>query len=218
MTASASVLIVDYGIGNLRSLQKAFEAVGVTAERSGDPEAIRAVDRLVLPGVGAFGACAAELKARGLWEPVREAAGLGVPLLGVCVGMQLLFETGEEHGEHAGLGLLPGRVVRFGGRDENGDRLKVPHMGWNALHPTRPHPMLDGIEPGAHVYFVHSYHAEPDAPADVLAEATYGRRFPAVVHRDNVMGAQFHPEKSQAVGLRILRNFANLDIPAPVVG
>jgi imidazole glycerol-phosphate synthase subunit HisH len=214
--APADVLIVDYGIGNLRSLEKAFEAVGVRPVRSGDPEAIAQAERLVLPGVGAFGACAAELKARGLWEPVLQAAEAGVPLLGVCVGMQLLFETGEEHGSHEGLGLLPGRVVRFSGVSPDGLPLKVPHMGWNPLRPTHPHPLLDGLDEGAHVYFVHSYHARPDEPADVVAEAAYGEAFPAIVARNNVMGAQFHPEKSQTAGLRLLRNFANLPGASPV--
>jgi len=212
----AAVLIVDYGIGNVRSLEKAFEAVGVPVVRSGDPAEVAGAERLVLPGVGAFGACAAELKERGLWEPVRRAAAAGVPLLGVCVGMQLLFDAGEEHGEHEGLGLLPGRVVRFAGVSPAGAALKVPHMGWNPLRPLRPHPLLDGLGDEAHVYFVHSYHARADNPADVLAEAEYGEAFPAVVGRNNVMGAQFHPEKSQAAGLRLLRNFANLTGASPV--
>jgi len=210
------LLIVDYGIGNLRSLEKAFQAVGAAPVRSGDPALIAEAERLVLPGVGAFGACAAELKGRGLWEPVRAAAAAGTPLLGVCVGMQLLFEGSEELGAHEGLGLLPGRVVRFSGAAPDGAPLKVPHMGWNPVRFTRPHPLHDGLEDGAHFYFVHSYHALPDERDDVLGEAAYGEPFPAVVQRGNVLGAQFHPEKSQDAGLRLLRNFADLPVGSPV--
>ncbi|MDX1531402.1 MAG: imidazole glycerol phosphate synthase subunit HisH [Rhodothermales bacterium] len=205
------LLLVDYGIGNLRSLEKAFQAVGAAPVRSGDPADVPRADRVVLPGVGAFGACAAELKRRGLWEPVKAAAGSGVPLLGVCVGMQLLFEAGEEHGEHGGLGLLPGRVVRFPHTDGAGEPLTVPHMGWNTVRFTRPHPLRAGLDDGAHFYFVHSYHAEPARASDVLGAADYGEAFPAVVQRGNVMGVQFHPEKSQAAGLKLLRNFADPD-------
>ena len=216
--------IIDYGIGNLRSLAKAFEAAGVPVERTGDAGALRDAERLVLPGVGAFGACAAELERRGLGDVVRERAEAGVPLLGVCVGMQLLFDASEERPhadgtEHAGLGLLPGRVVRFdgrGGADGRGDgrRLKVPHMGWNRLHRRAPHPVL-GDGPLPHVYFVHSYHARPALASDVLATADYGVEVPAVVGRDNVVGVQFHPEKSADGGLAMLRRFAAWS-PAPV--
>ncbi len=199
--------IIDYGIGNLRSLAKAFAAAGVEAVRTGDPERIAAADRLVLPGVGAFGACAAELRDRGLAGLVRERAEAGVPLLGVCVGMQLLFDASEERGEHAGLGLLPGRVVRFP-RDlaAGGERLKVPHMGWNRLRTARPHPIVEADD---WVYFVHSYHAAPADPADVIATADYGGAVPAVVGRANVVGVQFHPEKSARAGLAMLRRFAS---------
>ena len=205
------LLLIDYGIGNIRSLEKAFQAVGAEPVRSGNPEDIARADQLVLPGVGAFGACADELKRRGLWEPVQAAANAGTPLLGVCVGMQLLFETSEEMGEHEGLGLLPGRVVRFDAANgvENGRPLKVPHMGWNTVRATRPHPLLDGLQEETHFYFVHSFHAAPAEAADVLGETTYGEPFPAVVQRGNVAGVQFHPEKSQAAGLRLLRNFAD---------
>jgi glutamine amidotransferase len=221
VTRPPVLLIVDYGIGNLRSLEKAFAAVGVDVERSGDPAAVARADRLVLPGVGAFGACAAALRDHGLAEAVTERARAGAPLLGVCVGMQLLFEASEEDGEAGappGLGLLPGRVVRFpdGLTEPDGRPLKVPHVGWNALAPARPHALLAGLDAGAHVYFVHSYHAAPADAADVLARATHGVAFPAVVGRGNVLGAQFHPEKSQAAGLRLLRNFAELRAPSPV--
>ena len=209
--------IIDYGIGNLRSLAKAFEAAGVPVERTDDPAALREAERLVLPGVGAFGACADALAARGLDGLVRERAAAGVPLLGVCVGMQLLFDASEERGEHAGLGLLPGRVVRFSGRDGEAQstgveaagagRLKVPHMGWNRLRRVSAHPVLgEGDLP--YVYFVHSYHARPAREADVLATVDYGGEVPAVVGRGSVVGVQFHPEKSADGGLVMLRRFA----------
>ena len=214
--------IIDYGIGNLRSLEKAFAAAGVAVERTGDPARIGRAERLVLPGVGAFGACAAELRQRGLADVVTERARAGVPLLGVCVGMQLLFEASEERTgadgrPHAGLGLLPGRVVRFDGAlaDADGARLKVPHMGWNRLRRRAAHPVLGGAEP--HVYFVHSYHAAPAVARDVLATVSYGAEVPAVVGRANVVGVQFHPEKSAGAGLAMLRQFAAWT-PAPVDG
>ncbi|PAP76913.1 imidazole glycerol phosphate synthase subunit HisH [Rubrivirga marina] len=199
--------LIDYGIGNLRSLAKAFAAAGVEAVRTDDADRIAEAERLVLPGVGAFGACAAELRARGLFDLVRQRAEAGVPLLGVCVGMQLLFDASEERGEHAGLGLLPGRVVRFA-RDAEADgrRLKVPHMGWNRLRPQRPHPIVEGDD---WVYFVHSYHAAPADPTDVVATVDYGAEVPAVVGRANVVGVQFHPEKSARAGLAMLRRFAS---------
>lgn len=203
-------VLLDYGIGNLRSLERAFERAGVPVLRSGRPDDARAASRLVLPGVGAFGACADALRAHGLDTVARERAAAGVPLLGVCVGMQLLFDgsdEGDAPGGSAGLGLLPGRVVRFapGLEGADGRRLKVPHMGWNALARTRPHPALDGLGEAPYVYFVHSYHAAPADPACVVATADYGGPVPAVVARENVTGVQFHPEKSGPVGLSILR-------------
>lgn len=200
--------IVDYDIGNVRSLAKAFEAAGVRPLRTDDPASISAADRLVLPGVGAFGACAAALRERGLFELVAERARAGVPLLGVCVGMQLLFEVSEERGEHTGLALLPGRVVRFAETlDARGRPLKVPHMGWNQLLPRHAHPIVDGRDD--HVYFVHSYHAVPGDPNDVLAAVRYGTEVPAIVGHGNVIGVQFHPEKSHTAGLALLRRFAD---------
>jgi glutamine amidotransferase len=197
------IAIVDYGIGNLGSVSKAFRHVGADARLTGVPDELRRANALVLPGDGAFAAAMDELRARGLLPVLREAVAAGRPLLGICIGMQLLFEQSEEHGRHAGLGLLPGRVRRFDGT------LPVPHMGWNRLRPLRPHPLFDGIEPGSHVYFVHSYHC--DAPPELtLATSEYGREFAAVVGRDRVLGVQFHPEKSQAVGLRMVANFAAL--------
>lgn len=224
------VTIIDYGIGNLRSIEKAFEHVGADVLRTDDPQDVTEADRLVLPGVGAFGACIDEIRARDLEQPILDAIDRGVLFLGVCVGMQLLFDVGEEHGEQQGLGVLPGRVVHFNAeaavtanacitddgtagvitQPEPDTALKVPHMGWNTLEPTRSSPLLDGIDAGDYVYFVHSYHAAPTRAEDVLATTTYGHPFPAIVERDNVFGVQFHPEKSQDVGLQLLRNFATL--------
>ncbi len=208
--------IIDYGIGNLRSLAKAFAAAGVPVERTDAPGRIAAAERLVLPGVGAFGACASELAARGLTDLVRERARAGVPLLGVCVGMQLLFEASEERPgpdgrPHPGLGLLPGRVVRFAQdrAEADGRRLKVPHMGWNRLQAQRAHPVLGAGGDGDWVYFVHSYHAAPAEPGDVLATVGYGGDVPAVVGRGSVVGVQFHPEKSARAGQAMLRRFAS---------
>ncbi len=198
-------VLVDYGIGNLRSLERAFGRAGVPVLRSGSVADARAAERLVLPGVGAFGACASALAATGLGDVVRERVAAGVPLLGVCVGMQLLFE-GSDEGGGAGLGLLPGRVVRFSAErpGPDGRPLKVPHMGWNALRAHRPHATLDGLGPDPYVYFVHSYHAAPSDPACVVADADYGGPVPAVVAHGHVVGVQFHPEKSGPVGLALL--------------
>jgi glutamine amidotransferase len=194
------IAIVDYGIGNLGSVTKGFRHAGAEVELCGDPAVLRRADALVLPGDGAFGATMDEIEARGLVPLLREAVAEGKPLFGICIGMQLLFEESEEHGRHRGLGILPGRVRRFD------DSLTVPHMGWNTLRARRPHALLDGVPDGAHVYFVHSYYCE--APDDVvIATSDYGGDFAAVVGRDNVLGLQFHPEKSQAVGLRLVANF-----------
>lgn len=202
------IAIVDYGIGNLGSVTKAFRHAGVECRLSAEPRVLRDAAALVLPGDGAFGATMQEIERRGLASPLREAARSGKPVLGICIGMQVLFETSEEHGRHAGLALLPGRVRRFE------VALPVPHMGWNTLRRRRSHPLLEGIEDGAHVYFVHSYHCQA-APADILADSDYGHDFAAVVGRGNVLGVQFHPEKSQAVGLRLIENFVRLAAAAP---
>ncbi len=206
--------IIDYDIGNLRSIEKAFETVGESVHRTDAPDAIAEAERLVLPGVGAFRACIDEIRRRDLEGPIHEAIERGVPFLGVCVGMQLLFETGYEKGEHDGLGILPGHVAHF--RETNADMpddLSVPHMGWNAIDPVREHPLLRGLGDAPYVYFVHSYHPVTSVPSDVLATTDYGHVFPSVVQRDNVLGVQFHPEKSQAVGLGLLENFATLSTP-----
>lgn len=194
------IAIADYGIGNLGSVTKGFRHAGAETVLSGDPAVLGAADALILPGDGAFAATMEEVTRRGLVPILREAVAAGKPLLGICIGMQLLFEESEEHGRHQGLGLLPGRVRRFE------DGLPVPHMGWNRLRARRSHPLLEGLADGSYVYFVHSYFCE--APDEVvIATSEYGRDFPAVVGRGNVLGVQFHPEKSQAVGLRMVANF-----------
>lgn len=204
------IAIVDYGLGNLGSALKAFRRAGAQAQLCSDPAALARAEALVLPGDGAFGATMDEIRARGFADVLVEAARSGVPLFGICVGMQVLFEESEEHGVHAGLGLLPGRVRRFEGPAFDGERgLAVPHMGWNALRRVREHPLLDGFEDGQHVYFVHSYWCDA-ADEDVIARSDYGAAFPAMVARGNVMAAQFHPEKSQAVGLRMVDGFVRL--------
>jgi len=197
------IAVVDYGLGNLGSVLKAFRHVGAPAELSADPALLGRADALVLPGDGAFGATMGEIRARGLDQLIGEAAAEGRWVLGICIGMQVLFEESEEHGRHRGLGLLAGRVRRL----ETG--LPVPHMGWNRLRWPRPHPLMDGIEQGTHVYFVHSYFCDA-APDVVVATTDYGHDFAAVVARENVLGVQFHPEKSQAAGLRMIENFVRL--------
>ncbi len=194
------IAIVDYGIGNLGSVTKAFRHVGAESVLTGDHGALGRAEALVLPGDGAFGATMDEIRSRALVPVLQEAAAAGKPLLGICIGMQLLFEESEEHGRHVGLGLLPGRVRRFP------DPLVVPHMGWNSLVPNQKHALLDGIAAGSYVYFVHSYFC--DAPSDVvLAYSDYGTAFPAIVGRGSILGVQFHPEKSQSVGLKMIENF-----------
>lgn len=195
------VVIIDYGVGNLRSVEKAFAATGCDALISGDEETLRAAQRLVLPGVGAFGACMKALKERGFDLLVREKASEGTPLLGVCVGMQILFEESEEFGSTAGLGLLKGTVRRFG------NELVVPHVGWNRIHQKREHALFEGIGDGAFCYFVHSFYCQPRDEEVLMGETEYGKRYASVVAQGNICGVQFHPEKSQDVGLRMLKNF-----------
>ncbi|HEY6546493.1 MAG TPA: imidazole glycerol phosphate synthase subunit HisH [Vicinamibacteria bacterium] len=200
------IAIVDYGLGNLGSVTKGFRHVGAETILTGDPAELLRADALVLPGDGAFGATMDEIRGRGLDSVLRQVVDRGTPLFGICIGMQVLFEESEEHGRHRGLGLLPGRVRRFEGP------LPVPHMGWNRLA-CRPHPLFTGLAQGCHVYFVHSYFC--DAPDEVvLATSDYGRDFPAVVGRGNVLGVQFHPEKSQSIGLHMLGNFVRLVVRA----
>ncbi len=202
------IAVIDYEMGNLRSVQKALERVGASAVVTRDPDEIMGASAAVLPGVGAFGTCMDNLRRHGLIEPVKIFVASGRPFLGICLGMQLLFEESEEFGPVAGLGILPGKVVRFAPDPER--RRKVPQMGWNALRIARPAPHLAHVPDGSQVYFVHSYYPVP-AERDVVATTTdYGGEFASAVWRDNVFACQFHPEKSQAVGLQILANFANL--------
>ncbi|MGH9941720.1 MAG: imidazole glycerol phosphate synthase subunit HisH [Pyrinomonadaceae bacterium] len=199
----ARVAIIDYGVGNLRSVEKAFAAAGCEAVVTDNVSELRAAERLVLPGVGAFAACMGALKERGFDELVLDRVAAGTPVLGVCVGMQMLFEESEEFGRTAGLKLLRGRVRRF---DE---RLRVPHVGWNNVRQSvAAHPLLEGVREGAFFYFVHSYYCDAGNRADVIGETEYGAMYPSIVARGHVCGVQFHPEKSQAAGLRLLRNFA----------
>jgi glutamine amidotransferase len=206
--ANARVAIIDYGVGNLRSVEKAFAAMGCEAIVTSDESVLRRADRLVLPGVGAFAACMRELGARGFDELVRERVKEGTPFLGVCVGMQLLFDESEEFGKTFGLGLLRGRVRRFPA-DLPG-ALVVPQVGWNQVRQRDIHPLLAGIADNAFFYFVHSYYCEADDRAVVIGETEYGAAYPSVVAQGNVWGVQFHPEKSQASGLRLLGNFARI--------
>jgi glutamine amidotransferase len=198
------IVIIDYGMGNLRSVQKAIENVGREARISSDPHDVRRASHVILPGVGAFADAMSELRRTGLDQAFTEAVKAGKPCLGVCLGLQLLFDISFEDGEHTGLGLLPGRIVRFASHPG----LKIPHMGWNTLRVRRPVPLLEGLGPDPSVYFVHSYRAFPDQPEDVAAEADYPDPFPAFVRRENLMACQFHPEKSQRVGLAMYANFA----------
>jgi glutamine amidotransferase len=208
---SRGVVVVDYGLGNLFSVCRALESCGGVPVISSDTGVILAADRVLLPGVGAFGDGIAGLRERGLVEPLQAFAKAGRPLLGVCLGMQLLLSVGEEFGEHEGLGLVPGRVVKLEPRTADGRALKLPHIGWNSLRPEGSgwtKSPLEGLAPDATVYFVHSYAPRPDDPAHALASCEYGTaRFCAAVRRDNLSGCQFHPEKSGPVGLAILSNF-----------
>ncbi|MEK5024933.1 imidazole glycerol phosphate synthase subunit HisH [Paenibacillus sp. FSL M7-1046] len=201
-----TVAIVDYGMGNLHSVSKAVERLGYESLVTGDAGEILAASSVILPGVGAFGDAMEQLRSSGLDLVVKEAAAGEQPVLGICLGMQLLFSSSVEHGEHEGLDILPGSVVRFAPRDG----YKVPHMGWNKLSFRQPQsPLLEGLEEG-HVYFVHSYHAVVGQENDLLAVTDYGHPVTAVVGRDHVFGMQFHPEKSGELGMKLLGNFLKL--------
>ena len=203
------IAIIDYGIGNLRSAEKAFQHLGFDAHLTQDPAVLASAKKIVLPGVGAFGQCMSGLRACGFIEPLLKEVAKGKPLLGICVGLQMLFEGSEESPEERGLGLLKGRVVRFSGAVFSGaNALKIPQIGWNALQfPANRSRLFEGLAEGSHVYFVHSYHALPADSNNVLAWSDYGARFCAAAGKDNVAGVQFHPEKSQTIGLSILKNF-----------
>jgi glutamine amidotransferase len=204
-TSSGLVALVDHGAGNLRSVQKALEAVGARVMLTAEPDMILSASKVVLPGVGAFADVMKGLVERNLVEVIKNVAGNLTPLLGICVGMQMLFEISEERGETQGLNLLPGRVQRF-----PTDVLKVPQTGWNQVHPVFDSPLLRGLEPGSYAYFNHSYYCKPEVSEDILAVTEYGIPYASIVGRNNLYGVQFHPEKSQQVGLQILRNFIHI--------
>jgi imidazole glycerol-phosphate synthase subunit HisH len=201
MVTSLSVAVIDYDAGNTLSVTRALEKVGATVDLTSDPDRVALAEAVVLPGVGAFGDCVKKLAERGMDDACREAYGAGKPFLGVCVGLQVLFEGSEESPGIEGLGILPGTVRRF----EVGD-LKVPHMGWNQLEVARDHPVLEGLD-GEVFYFVHSYYPEPDEEGDLIGTSDYGVRFCAVAGRENLAAVQFHPEKSSRAGLELYENF-----------
>ncbi|MHB8899972.1 MAG: imidazole glycerol phosphate synthase subunit HisH [Thermoguttaceae bacterium] len=200
------IAIIDYGMGNLRSVQKGFEKVGHPAVVTRDPADVRKAAKVVLPGVGAFEDAIAELNRLGLTNSILGAIDSGRPFLGICLGLQLLFERSYENGEHAGLGVLKGEVVRF----QLPPQYSVPHMGWNQAAILRRPPILEGIADGSHFYFVHSYFVVPQDQAVVAVQTEYCTPFCAMVWRDNLFATQFHPEKSQADGLKVLKNFGDL--------
>jgi glutamine amidotransferase len=203
-----SIAIVDYGMANLRSVQKAFAEVGHSADIVSTPEQIERADKIVLPGVGAFQDAVATLRGKRFDEPILQHIERGRPFLGICLGLQMLFDVGYEDGEHRGLGVLRGKCIRFDVDTAFG--LKVPHMGWNQLVRRKNTPLLRDLPDGCAVYFVHGYHVVPDDESIIAATTDYGRPFVSSVWRDNVMATQFHPEKSQKVGLRMLANFAEM--------
>lgn len=196
------IALIDYGIGNLRSVEKAFNAVGAQVELTDDPNIIGEADQIVLPGVGAFGDGMVGLKDRGLVDVIKSTVAKGTPFLGICLGMQLLFETSDELGEHTGLGLLPGSVKRF---PELGQ--KIPQTGWNQISFKRESPLIQSLREGDYAYFNHSHYCQPSSAEDSIAITEYGLPYASIVGRDRLYGVQFHPEKSQSVGLQILRNF-----------
>ena len=209
------IAIIDYGMGNLKSVQKAFTALDFKAEITADPEEIVKADKVVLPGVGAIRDAIHTLNQTGLSQAIGEVVQKGTPLLGICLGMQLLFEKSYEHGVYEGLGLLPGEIVRLENRKDEegsvsqGERLKVPHMGWNQLEITKSAPLFQGLEEESSVYFVHSYYLE--TTADIVSSyTTYGKRIAVAAQKDHIFATQFHPEKSVSVGLHILKNFGGI--------
>lgn len=205
------ITILDYGMGNLRSVQKGFEKVGFEALVTADPGKILEAERVVLPGVGAFRDCMTNLEQGGFIEPLLQVIREGRPFLGICLGLQLLFTESEEFGLHKGLDIIPGRVVRFPeGMQVADEELKVPHMGWNQVSVKRPSPALTGIAESTNFYFVHSYYVQPDDPTVIATTTEYGIEFCSSIWRDNIVATQFHPEKSQEMGLAILKNFGDM--------
>lgn len=205
--AKETITMIDYGASNIRSAQKAFEYVGANVTLTDDPDIIRRAEKMVLPGVGAFGPGMAKIKSKNIDLAIHENVNAGVPLLGICLGMQFLFEQSDEMGRHEGLGLLRGSVTRF---DLVDNKLKIPHMGWNQINHQENHRLLASVPSGAHTYFVHSYYCRPAESMVVIANTDYGGEFASIVGQDNVFGIQFHPEKSQKRGLQILKNYVNL--------
>lgn len=207
-----AITIIDYGMGNLKSVYKAFNKIGLETYLTSDPEEVRRAEKVVLPGVGAFRDAINTLHQTGLGEAIKEVAAQGTPLLGICLGMQLLFDKSFEYGEYEGLKLMPGEIVRFDQEDmkaADGTLLKVPHMGWNQLEIVKPEPLLKGIEKQSYVYFVHSYYLK--TTSDVVSSyTTYGSRIAVSAQKDNIYATQFHPEKSGEVGMQILKNFGGL--------
>jgi glutamine amidotransferase len=205
------IAIIDYGMGNLRSVQKGFEKLGFVAEVTADPRVLLEADKVVLPGVGAFPDCMRNLEQGGFVEPILKVIREGRPFLGICLGLQLLFTESEEFGLHRGLDIIPGRVIRFPEEmEECGEELKVPHMGWNQLSFKRRPPVFAGLEDGTNFYFVHSFYVKPEDDGVVATTTTYGMEFCSSVWKDNIVATQFHPEKSQAKGLAILKNFGEM--------
>ncbi|MBA1438285.1 MAG: imidazole glycerol phosphate synthase subunit HisH [Epsilonproteobacteria bacterium] len=202
------IAIVDYNMGNLASVQNAFLKLGKDTVVESDPHKFKAYEKLVLPGVGAFGDAMEHLRERNMIEPIKEFAASGKPMLGICLGMQLLFQSSEEFGEHEGLGLIKGKVQRFN-ESKFHKHLKVPHMGWNRMF-TKEHPLFEGLDDLHYLYFVHTYHVVCDDTNDIIGETEYGYRFTSAVAHENIMGIQPHPEKSHANGLKILQNFIKL--------
>ena len=205
------IAIIDYGMGNLRSVQKGFEKIGSEAVITDDPQVVLQAERVVLPGVGAFRDCMHNLEQGGFVEPILKIISDGRPFLGICVGMQLLFTDSVEFGLYSGLNVIPGHVLRFPDQmTVAGEKLKVPQMGWNQLSFKRRPPAFERIEEGSNVYFVHSYYVRPDDSGVVATTTDYGIEFCSSVWKDNIVATQFHPEKSQEIGLKILKNFAEL--------
>ncbi len=194
--------IIDYGMGNLRSVEKAFQTSGASTRFVQDPKCFDSLQGLVLPGVGAFGDCVKNLRASGMWEPIKTWVREGRPLFGICLGYQMLFDSSEEAPGVEGLGILKGKVIRF-----KSATLKIPQMGWNQIYRSKATPALEGIEEGAYVYFVHSYYPVPDDSSAIALETEYEVRFASGIQLGALFGVQFHPEKSQRVGLRMIRNF-----------
>ena len=205
------IAIVDYYMGNLRTVAKAFEKIGVEAKATRDPKEISNASHVVLPGVGAFRDCMKNLTEYGLVDPVVRSIESGKPFMGICLGLQLLFEEGFEFGRHKGLGIIKGKVVRFpSGMESDGAELKIPHMGWNSVKMEKRSPLMKGIPDNSFFYFVHSYYAAPDDLPVTLTTTGYGVTFTSSIAKDNIVACQFHPEKSQRLGLQLLKNFSEM--------